>query len=385
MKIFNYPVNNYELLQKYIPYKIVKYKNGKYYIMINVFNNDTHIFGYSLYFNIDEKFNPSYSGNEIYEFLSDINNDQLYDKIFKGTDNLVLGVDYFVSGNNEDDETIMSQNINDYEDLSDLRIKDIDNILYFINKNEIIDYPEFSDDELNSLNQTFMNIIKNMSDAYDNIQTNNDLVYKYVIDYFSNGQFDDAILLMNSIFNTKIQSTTTSCGCNSQSTCVSSSQTQTINTGTELVPVDTASCIDKYKAAIYQWLIDMLSNIEFYCNWMYINVSDSDNLYIPNDGLIDNLIGLLEQFLIKGYDLNNLNSKSNECKCCNKIHTNGQNINCADFSSNNYNINSCTNISIIENYIQVLKWIKNDEINENKNKIYIFGKQFAEIFPKLSF
>ena len=40
---------------------------------------------------------------------------------------------------------------------------------------------------------------------------------------------------------------------------------------------------------------------------------------------------------------------------------------------------------IIENYIKVLNWVKNNQIDENKNKIYIYGKQFAEIFPLLSF
>ena len=50
------PRNNFDLLQNFIPYKIVKYKDNKYYININVFVNNINIFGYSLYFLIDEKF-----------------------------------------------------------------------------------------------------------------------------------------------------------------------------------------------------------------------------------------------------------------------------------------------------------------------------------------
>ena len=47
------PRNNFDLLQKFIPYKIVKYKDDKYYVNINVFVNNANIFGYSLYFLID--------------------------------------------------------------------------------------------------------------------------------------------------------------------------------------------------------------------------------------------------------------------------------------------------------------------------------------------
>ena len=67
------PRNNFDLLQNFIPYKIVKYKDNKYYININVFVNNANIFGYSLYFLIDEKFYSSYRGNEIYEFLKTTN------------------------------------------------------------------------------------------------------------------------------------------------------------------------------------------------------------------------------------------------------------------------------------------------------------------------
>ena len=62
------PTNNFDLLQNFIPYKIIKYKDNKYYIMINVFVNDETVFGYSLYFPIDNKFSKLYDGNEIYTY-----------------------------------------------------------------------------------------------------------------------------------------------------------------------------------------------------------------------------------------------------------------------------------------------------------------------------
>ena len=75
------PRNNFDLLQNFIPYKIVKYKDNKYYIMINISVPESDIFGYSLYFLIDEKFYSSYRGNEIYEFLSniDLENEELFE------------------------------------------------------------------------------------------------------------------------------------------------------------------------------------------------------------------------------------------------------------------------------------------------------------------
>lgn len=386
------PKNNFDLLQNFIPYKIVKYKDNKYYIMINVFVNDSNIFGYSLYFTIDDKFNPNYQGNEIYEFLSsiDLTNDDIRDFLETGNDSLVIGTDYFLSGD-IDDPYIMSANINDYIDLSCIKIKDIDNINYFINKNNIDEF-EFSEDELDNLNSTFMKLIQQYSERYNNVIDTIDFVYKNVIDYYANGMFDDATILMNSIFNTQISvsSNSTLCGCNSQSNCATSTTgTNTINTGTDLVPIDTATCIEKYKAAMYEWLIKMLSDTGFYCSWMFMTLVDEDNIQVPNDELLDKLIQLLTDFLNAGYDLSGLKGCTKACGCghTKKYISNKLTGDCADLLNTGIgvNVDNCSYYSIIENYIKVLNWVKNNEIDENKNKIYIYGKQFAEIFPLLQF
>lgn len=388
------PTNNFDLLQNFIPYKIIKYKDNKYYIMINIFVNDESVFGYSLYFPIDNKFNKLYDGNEIYEFLSNINlydtNINILDILATGTESLILGKDYFLSGMPEvNEEYIMSANVNDYQDISNIKIKDIDNIDYFIYKNTVINKNIFTDEELDSLNSTFMKLIQQYSDKYDNTIDSIDFVYKNVIDYYANGQYDNATILMNSIFNTQItvSSNISNCGCNSQSDCTSvSSGTNAINTGTELVSLDTATCIDKYKAAVYQWLIKMLSDTDFYCNWMFTNIEDADNINIPDDELLDKLIELLTEFLNAEYDLTNLKGCTSACGCghTKKYFSNNKTGDCADMLSN-VNVDNCSNYTIIENYIKVLNWVKNNQIDENKNKIYIYGKQFAEIFPLLSF
>lgn len=273
-----------------------------------------------------------------------------------------------------------------------LNNENINNIDYLIFKNKLKDNV-FTEEELLALNSTFMQTIQKYSTFNDyNLGTN--AIYKAVIDFYANGQYDAATILMNTIFNGTITTTTTTstCGCGTQSTCASSlsSSSTGINTGTEIIPIDTASCIDKYKAAMYQWLIQMLSDTSFYCCWMFTENEELDESN-PNTLLIDMLIQLLEEFLALGIDLSNLgNASTSACNCGHANKYNGYKNNsndCSDLLNNNINdsLNNCSNYGIITNYIKVLKWVRNNEIEENKNKIYIYGKQFAEIFPLLNF
>jgi hypothetical protein len=254
------------------------------------------------------------------------------------------------------------------------------NYVYFANLNNIADI-DIDEDDVKHANQTFMNILK-QTYTYNNLEVS-DYIYKYVIDFYSNGQYDDAVILMNSIFNGEINvsSSTSTCGCNQQvSNCSGvTSSTNSLNTGTELINYDKASCIDKYKAAIYQWLQKMLSDTEFYCHWLFIE--DENGNSIPNEVILNKLIELL-QFLLDNFDLSTLgNSSSSYCN-------HKSSIKCDDSFIDNYgNSDSsvCSNYSIIKNYIETLKLVKEDKVLENKNKIYIYGKKFAEIFPLLTF
>ena len=273
-----------------------------------------------------------------------------------------------------------------------LNNENINNIDYLIFKNKLKDNV-FTEEELLVLNSTFMQII-NRYTTFDDYNIGTNAIYKAVIDFYANGQYDAATVLMNTIFNGTISTTTvtSTCGCGTQSTCATSisSGSTGINTGTEIIPIDTASCIDKYKAAMYQWLIQMLSDNNFYCCWMFTENEELDESN-PNTLLIDMLIQLLEEFLALGIDLSNLGKTSTSA--CNCGHTNKYNgyknnsNDCSDLLNNNINgsLNNCSNYGIIANYIKVLKWVRNNEIEENKNKIYIYGKQFAEIFPLLNF
>lgn len=260
----------------------------------------------------------------------------------------------------------------------------ITNYKYFANLNHIKEI-DIDEDDVKHTNQTFMNILK-QTYTYNNLEPT-DYIYKYVIDFYANGQYDDAIILMNTIFNGEINisTQTSNCGCNQQvSNCSGvTPSTNSLNTGTELINYDKASCIDKYKAAIYQWLQKMLSDTEFYCNWLFIRSEEDAEIKIPNEEIIDKLIELL-QFLLNNYDLSTLGS-SGSSYCNHK-----SSIKCDDSFIDNYgNSNNdntaCSNYTIIKNYIEALKLVKEDKVLENKNRIYIYGKKFAEIFPLLTF
>ena len=123
----------------------------------------------------------------------------------------------------------------------------------------------------------------------------------------------------------------------------------------------------------------MLSDIEFYCHWLFID--DENGNSILNEIILNKLIELL-QFLLDNFDLSTLgNSSSSYCN-------HKSSIKCDDSFIDNYgNSDSsvCSNYSIIKNYIEALKLVKEDKVLENKNKIYIYGKKFAEIFPLLTF
>lgn len=256
------------------------------------------------------------------------------------------------------------------------------NYSYLANLNNIIDI-NIDEEDVKTANQTFMNILK-QTYTYNNLEPS-DYIYKYVIDFYTNGQYDDAVILMNSIFNGEISigTQTSNCGCNQQvSNCSGvNSSTNSLNTGTELINYDKASCIDKYKAAMYQWLQKMLSDIEFYCNWLFIRSDENEEEKIPNEVIIDKLIELL-QFLLDNYDLSTLGN-SNTSYCSHK-----SSIKCDESFIDNYGESDnsvCSNYTIIKNYIEALKLVKEDKVLENKNKIYIYGKKFAEIFPLLTF
>ena len=296
-----------------------------------------------------------------------------------GIDNFKPGVDYYINRTlynylinyeyqtvGDIDNSIMMPNYlsfdfnitEDYILLDDSTIS-YNNYKYFYLKNKLLEL-KYSEDELNNFYSTFFNIIlfyAVLSDA-DMLKTNNQ-IYKKVIEYYRNFQVDNTLISLELLLNNKISKIipdyVSSCCSNQQSTINSSQYVQT-------------SCSDIYKNAMYEYLVNMLSDIEFYKDWMYIE--NPEGIKIVNDSLVESLIEFLKEFEEVGYDLSFADKYLIHNSCC---------------QNNQYTINNENNHTIINNYIKLLEYVLNGCIDDNQNKISVYGRKFAELLPKLSF
>lgn len=298
----------------------------------------------------------------------------------KGTENFKIGVDYYINRtlynylkeqavDSLNEDVVMPNYLDagfniteDYIALDDNTIS-YSNYKYFYAKNKISNL-EYSEDELNNLYSTFFNIILlyNFISESDALKTNNQ-IYKKVIEYYKNFQIDDTIVSLELLLNNKINKIVpeylSSC-CSNQQGVSSNSSNQT--------QYSTMSCSDIYKNSMYEYLVNMLSDVEFYKDWMYIE--NPDGTKVSNDSLIEALIKLLEEFEELEYDLSFADKYIIHGNCC---------------KDNQYTINNEKNHTIIQNYIKVLQYVLSGCIDDNSNKILVYGSKFAELLPKLSF
>lgn len=231
-------------------------------------------------------------------------------------------------------------------------ITEIDLQLYKL-KNDINTY-QYTEYELNNFTLSFMRLIQTYGNfANDNMNTTKNQIYKRVIDFYANGQYDETLtnltlLLKSENYKYTETSTMSMCGC---------SNSPSIKNG--LLSTDD-DCPTVYQNAMFLYLKQMFADLDFYYDFFHTEGE-------PIEDLIDNLIRLIEEFKTLGHDLSFSINKSH-CDCSQLTKDNG----------------SC-NYNILDNYIRVLNWIKNCEIEENANKIKIYGEQFAELLPKLQF
>lgn len=300
-----------------------------------------------------------------------------------GTENFKIGKDYYINKTLYDylkekeeqllgdltESVVMPNYLNagfniteDYVLLDDSTIS-YNNYKYFYLKNKLLELT-YSEDELNSLYSTFFNIIifyAVLSES-DALKTNNQ-IYKKVIEYYKNFQLDEALVSLELLLNNKINKIApeylTSC-CSNSNFQQSSSNNQTQYT--------TLSCSDIYKNSMYEYLLEMLSDVEFYKDWMYIENPEGEK--IANDSLIEALITLLSEFEKIEYDLSFTDKYLIHGNCC---------------KDNQYTINNEKNHTIIQNYIRLLQYVLSGCIDDNSNKISVYGRKFAELLPKLSF
>lgn len=298
----------------------------------------------------------------------------------KGTESFKIGIDYYINRTLYDylkgqedynvgeltEDDVMPNYLDrgfivteDFEELESSKIS-YDNYKYFYLKNKISEF-SYSEDELNNLYSTFFSIILYYAvlSESDTLKTSNQ-IYKKVIEYYTNFQVDDTLISLELMLNSKIYKTIpetlASCCSNQQNSSNVNSQYSQI------------SCSDIYKNAMKEYLINMLSDVEFYKDWMYIENPEGEK--IANDSLIEALILLLEEFEKLEYDLSLSDKYLIHGNCC---------------KDNAYTLNNEKNHETIKNYIRVLQYVLSGCIDDNANKISVYGSKFADLLPKLSF
>ena len=294
---------------------------------------------------------------DISAYLNDEVTDEDIDEIDDELSSRIVMHDYVIY----DFDLNFSQNTDAYKYLYDINNKDMRNLEWFYHMNNLKDY-EYSREELCNIPKTFFTII-NDNAMVQNSETVKNQIYDKIVKYYANGGWDDASininLILNSTIPTTLSSTKLNFGCNGGNVNVLGDDT--VNGLT--------SCGDLYKNAINEWLKKMLADDEFYKDWFFTIVSGM--CPSPNVEMIDSLIDLLTEYVDsnlgsgqfnpnRGYDI------FNHMNCCN------------DCGGDD------TYKNIILHYIEVLKAVKNNDIDANKNMIRIYGEEFAGILPYLT-
>lgn len=375
-------MNNFNYIKQLNPI-FVKYnedENTSKYMLALYFNRK--YIKEVLYFEINSKILSDYKGTELETLFSKINNastnKEIFDILVAGNDTYKLGTDYYMSTtfykdfSGSESEEIPTYVITDYANnitensdsftyLGNIKNKDIDNIEYFLNRNKIMSLT-YDEGDLNNFLITFFTEIYDLKQEQNSTTLQNS-IYSAVINYFKNNKSDCASTLINLLLTSSDSSD--DCGCNqynylnTKSTCGCSSTSST--------STSTSDCSSLYSEKMTSLLSTMLSDLSFYCDWFMIN---NNGTLIPNKNLIDSLITLINDFETLGYSLN-FSDNTDECGCI-KIDANSSEA-------------SACNYKILDNYKQVLEWINSGEILENKNKIYVYGSQFASILPNMIF
>lgn len=264
-----------------------------------------------------------------------------------------------------DTDLNFTQDTESYKYLYDINNKDMRNLEWFYRMNNLENY-EFSSAELCNIPKTFFTII-NDNAMVQNPETIKNQIYDKIVKYYANGGWDDASinlnLLFNSVVSTTLPSTRINCGCN-----------DTVKDGSiNADGITVNNCIDLYNNAILEWLKNMLGDDEFYKDWFFTIITGA--CPEPNSSMIDALIKLLQEYVD-----NNLGGGPNGNKFNpNKRYNVFDHMKCCDRGTYNNEY-----YDIIINYIKVLNAVKNNEIDENRNMIKIYGEQFAQILPYLT-
>lgn len=389
-------MTNLELINNINP-NIIRYNDNYYLVISNLLGYQNNP-AYSIFVLIDDKLFTD--DNDVQIFLHSLQNqttDMISQILATGIEGeFELGKNYFISFSlwnymmtfdNETIQTLLRNDNEDYrmQDYFDTQynrintgiyedIEDTD-LRYYYLMNKLIDF-DFTIDELNNFVSTFCTIILDETTFKDITDTKN-LIYKKVLEYYQGNGNDDTSIVLDLIFNNTLLSNSgaaSSCCNNLQSGTSSSSILNGVDLSSIIGSSSTSNipCSEIYKNAMKLYLKKMLGDWEFYCDWFYITRGEG-NINIPNLVMIDKLKKLFEQFKELDYTLY---FGGNTSKC-----------GCRDLKKANNNMlsDSEKNYSILDNYYNVLLYAEDNIICDNKNKVKVYGENFAELFPYLYF
>jgi len=326
-------MNNIEFLNKINAdiYKIEDFEN-KYFVYIPFVENNI----------VEENYINKYFSNGVYIKL----NTNLFDE------NSEINIEESINNYDENNELFFRTNQNNISS----EIVQSTNYIYYATINELKD-KNIEENEILNFYQTFMNILSNAN--VQNTELLKTQIYQKVIEFYKNGQIDETLINLKLILKGVSldyvdNSSYTTCGCNQAVTDINTTTTNASGI------ITTSDCVTAYTESMYMYLVQMFKDLDFYNNFMFI---DND----PNVTLIDSLYDLIEDLKKLNINLDVDKSSNNHCYC-EEINTENSEV-----------------YKILDDFQKVLTYIKNCEIEENINKIKIYGERFGKIFPKLQF
>ena len=348
----------------------VRNKYFVYYIISGLFDENNSI--HAIYVNLN-------SVDKLHVFISNI---AKYDitLLFTGDNEFVLGKDYFINESlykqfaDSNDVQLDTQNTDsDFDSIANVSyIYYLPNYMtangynteffeyvenyevlfnYFKKKNK---YTELTFDE-EYLKAFYVNLAKLILELTVYTPTENiDFIYKQVLEYFANYQSDDVYLGMSLIFNTLYRTVNNkqNCGC------------PTNNTLGDTICI--TSCNDYYKNAMIEYIKQIFGDYTFYNKWFFITDTETGVTQV-NQMMIDKIRLFVTEFLMLDINIGFV-SETNNCMCTS-----------VDMSSD-----KC-NRGILNNFLSILDFIEQNDIEENSNRIKVYGEEFGKIYHKLIF
>lgn len=280
----------------------------------------------------------------------------LLDSLYPGSSDKIFNVPNYLDSDG-------NLNSKYYKALDQLE-QDYTNYHFYITKNQILDHG-FEEDDIRRLCSTFPQTILDFTQIdYNAIITKKNQIYDKILKYFQSNQTDcvtqgiELILNQTEVGIPTNTATTTQKMMGECGTCTTTSNDNSQNGN---------SCLSLYREAMNTILKSMLADKEFYIDWM--TYQRPDGTY-PFEELIDKLKNLIVAY----GELKPWKSFSPN------IVKKGLGCNCPTIqgASDDSNITNALN-----NYLKVLCWVECGELDENTNKIRIYGQEFASILPTL--